>query len=142
MPSEPDWLSAESDETVVWVGEPRIWRIWPTVALAALVAAGAVGGAAYVTIEASDGARSTLTPLAWGGAALAVAVLAVSTSAILVRWSEAPAVVAAFYRVLFTTLLLAPLGLVRYRESLASTALPCYSPRRASRCATCDDRCK
>ncbi len=41
--------------------------------------------------------------------ALALAVVAVSTSAILVRYSGAPAVVAAFYRVLFTTLLLAPL---------------------------------
>jgi len=36
-------------------------------------------------------------------AALAVAVAAVSTSAILIRWSGAPSVVKAFYRVLFTT---------------------------------------
>jgi len=35
-------------------------------------------------------------------AALAVAVAAVSTSAILVRWSGAPSVVKALYRVLFT----------------------------------------
>ena len=48
-------------------------------------------------------------------AALAVAVLAVSTSAILVRYSGAPSLVKAFYRVLFTTLLLAPWALVRYR---------------------------
>ncbi|MFB6171623.1 MAG: DMT family transporter [Haloarculaceae archaeon] len=41
-------------------------------------------------------------------AALALAVVAVSTSAILVRWSHAPAVVKAFYRVAFTVLLLAP----------------------------------
>lgn len=49
-------------------------------------------------------------------AALALAVVAVSTSAILIRWSRAPSTVAAFYRVLFTTLLLAPVAVVRYRE--------------------------
>lgn len=48
-------------------------------------------------------------------AALAVAVVAVSTSAILVRWSESPAVVKAFYRVLFTTGLLLPWALGKYR---------------------------
>jgi drug/metabolite transporter (DMT)-like permease len=47
-------------------------------------------------------------------AALVVAVLAVSTSAVLVRWSGAPSAVKAFYRVLFTTLLLAPVALTRY----------------------------
>ena len=48
-------------------------------------------------------------------AALVVAVLAVSTSAILVRWSSAPAVVLAFYRVLLTTLLVVPFLFTRYR---------------------------
>jgi drug/metabolite transporter (DMT)-like permease len=48
--------------------------------------------------------------------ALAVAVVAVSTSAILIRWSNAPSIVAAFYRVLFTTLLLVPVAAVSYRE--------------------------
>ena len=48
--------------------------------------------------------------------ALAFAILASSTSAILVRWSYAPSSVAAFYRVLFTTLLVAPVALVWYRE--------------------------
>ena len=47
--------------------------------------------------------------------ALAVAVVAVSTSAILVRWSSAPSVVKALYRVLFTTALLLPWALGRYR---------------------------
>lgn len=51
--------------------------------------------------------------------ALAVAVLAVSTSAILVRWSDAAASVAAFYRVLLTTILLAPLALGRHRSAFA-----------------------
>ncbi|WP_290817651.1 DMT family transporter [Halovivax sp.] len=53
-----------------------------------------------------------VTPLA----ALAFAVFAASTSAILVRWSVAPSSVAAFYRVLFTTLLVAPVALVYHRE--------------------------
>ena len=46
--------------------------------------------------------------------ALGVAILAVSTSALLVRWSDAPAVVLAFYRVLLTTLLVAPFVATRY----------------------------
>ena len=50
--------------------------------------------------------------------ALGVAVLAVSTSAILVRWSEAPSVVLAFYRVLLTTLLVVPFVFTRYRGDL------------------------
>jgi len=49
-------------------------------------------------------------------AALAVAVVAVSTSAILIRWSNAPSVVKAFYRVLFTTALLVPWAVGRYRR--------------------------
>ena len=53
-------------------------------------------------------------------AALAVAILAVSTSAVLVRWSEAPSVVLAFYRVLLTTLLVAPFLLTRYAGDFAA----------------------
>jgi drug/metabolite transporter (DMT)-like permease len=52
-------------------------------------------------------------------AALLVTVAAVSTSAILVRWSSAPSSVAAFYRVLLTVLLLAPL-VTRHAGSLAA----------------------
>lgn len=52
-------------------------------------------------------------------AALVVAILAVSTSAILVRWSAAPSVVKALYRVAFTTLLLAPWALTCYRDHFA-----------------------
>lgn len=51
-------------------------------------------------------------------AALAVAVVAVSTSAILIRWSTAPPVVAAFYRVLLTTALLAPFAVRRHGGTL------------------------
>ncbi|WP_123532839.1 DMT family transporter [Halosimplex salinum] len=52
--------------------------------------------------------------------ALVVAILAVSTSAILVRWSGAPPSVAAFYRVLFTVGLLAPLAFSKHGEDLRS----------------------
>ncbi|MEZ3143383.1 DMT family transporter [Halobaculum sp. MBLA0143] len=51
--------------------------------------------------------------------ALSVAVLAVSTSAILVEWSRAPSLVKAFYRVLFTTLLLVPLAVGRSADRRA-----------------------
>ncbi|WP_227376209.1 DMT family transporter [Haladaptatus halobius] len=50
--------------------------------------------------------------------ALAVAIVAVSTSAILIELSDAPSIIKAFYRVLFTTLLLAPLAVTRYRADL------------------------
>ena len=53
-------------------------------------------------------------------AALGVAIAAVSTSAVLVRWSAAPSVVLAFYRVLLTTLLVAPFLLTRYRGEFAA----------------------
>ncbi|QIB74683.1 DMT family transporter [Halogeometricum borinquense] len=49
---------------------------------------------------------------------LVVAVLAVSTSAILVRYSEAPSLVKALYRVVFTVSLLAPVAFARSREEL------------------------
>ena len=49
---------------------------------------------------------------------LAVAVAAISVGAILVRLSAAPASVAAFYRVLFTTLPLVPVALWRYRDAM------------------------
>ncbi|WP_433628441.1 DMT family transporter [Halomicrococcus sp. NG-SE-24] len=54
--------------------------------------------------------------------ALAVAIVAVSTSAILIEFSDAPSIVKAFYRVLFTTLLLAPFAATRYRSDLATLA--------------------
>nr|WP_303650221.1 DMT family transporter [Halalkalicoccus sp. NIPERK01] len=56
--------------------------------------------------------------------ALALSILAISTSAILVRWSAAPSVVVAFYRVLFTLLLLAPLALARHRADFRAFSAP------------------
>ncbi|ELZ45581.1 hypothetical protein C464_12427 [Halorubrum coriense DSM 10284] len=52
-------------------------------------------------------------------AGLAAAVVAVSAGAILVRLSDAPSSVTAFYRVLFTTLPLAAIGVWRYRGEFA-----------------------
>jgi drug/metabolite transporter (DMT)-like permease len=52
-------------------------------------------------------------------AGLVVAVVAVSTSAILVDYSDAPSTVKALYRVTFTVLLLAPVALTRSRASFA-----------------------
>ncbi len=51
---------------------------------------------------------------------LAVAVGAISTGAILVRWSTAPAAVAAFYRVCFTTFPLAIVAAWRYRSAFGA----------------------
>ncbi len=51
--------------------------------------------------------------------ALAVAICAISTGAILVRLSNAPSAVAAFYRVLFTTLPLLPIAFWYYRTEFA-----------------------
>ncbi len=51
--------------------------------------------------------------------ALAVAIVAVSTSAILIELSTAPSLVKAFYRALFTTLLVAPVAVSRYRGDFA-----------------------
>ena len=48
---------------------------------------------------------------------IVVAITAISTSAILVRWSEAPSVVKAFYRMVFMTAAVAPFAL-RDREAL------------------------
>lgn len=51
--------------------------------------------------------------------ALVVAIIAISFGAILVRLSEAPSTVAAFYRVLFTALPLIPIAVWKYRRHFA-----------------------
>ena len=55
--------------------------------------------------------------------ALGFSILAISTSAILVRWSAAPSVVVAFYRVLFTLAILAPVTVVRHRMEFRSLSI-------------------
>jgi len=69
-------------------------------------------------VSVSGSASSGESPAVPPAAALVVAVLAVSTSAILVEFSAAPSLVKAFYRVLFTTLAVAPVALLRRREAL------------------------
>ncbi|OSP10335.1 EamA family transporter [Halorubrum ezzemoulense DSM 17463] len=61
----------------------------------------------------------TSNPAVSPKAALATAVAAVSAGAILVRLSEAPSSVTAFYRVLFTTVPLGAVAAWRYRADLA-----------------------
>lgn len=56
-------------------------------------------------------------------AALGVAILAVGTSAILIRLSHAPSLVKALYRVVFTLALLAPFAATRHREGFARIRL-------------------
>lgn len=65
----------------------------------------------------TDTETTTATPRVPPVAGLTVAVLGVSTGAILVRLSNAPSSVAAFYRVLFTTLPLLPVAVWRYRDA-------------------------
>ena len=61
-------------------------------------------------------ATSTGDPRVPAEIGLVTAVAAVSVGAILVRWSHAPSSVAAFYRVLFTTLPLIPVAVWWYRD--------------------------
>jgi drug/metabolite transporter (DMT)-like permease len=61
----------------------------------------------------------TGSPLVSPALALGVAVLAVSTSAILVDLSSAPSLVKAFYRVLFTLAVVAPAAVVRHPRSFS-----------------------
>jgi drug/metabolite transporter (DMT)-like permease len=65
-------------------------------------------GECLAAIRAGEGAAPYI--------GLAVSICAISTGAILVRLSSAPSPVAAMYRVLFTTLPLLPVALLRYRE--------------------------
>lgn len=80
MPTNPDWLSLDADETVVWQGAPRIRRILPTAAAAALwialLAAGIVIAPRIVPVAAPP-----LPNVALGGAALLLALPAVAAVA-------------------------------------------------------------
>ncbi|MFC7070692.1 DMT family transporter [Halobaculum lipolyticum] len=71
------------------------------------------------TLSAIDALEERVPPLA----GLAVAVLAVSTSAILVEWSGAPSLIKALYRVVFTVALLVPLALARPDDRAAFRAI-------------------
>lgn len=66
----------------------------------------------------TPGAGPTASTLIPPLAGVAVAVIAVSTSAILVEVSRAPSVVKAFYRVALTTAVLVPVAVTRYQTDL------------------------
>ena len=51
---------------------------------------------------------------------IVAASLMVSFSAIFVRWSDAPSAVMVFYRMLFASLVIVPVALVRCRKDLFS----------------------
>lgn len=65
----------------------------------------------WSTGDAHNGIETTQLLLALG-----IAVFAVSTSAILIRWSQAPSLIKAFYRVLFTTALVGPFAIYRHKS--------------------------
>ena len=58
--------------------------------------------------------RSTILPYL----ALAIGVIALSLSAMFVRWADAPGPVTGFYRLLFATILLTPFFIERQRKSV------------------------
>lgn len=66
--------------------------------------------------ETEAGANEEGTPIIPPMIGLLLAIVAISTGAILVRLSTEPPAVAAFYRVLFTTLPLVPIAIWRYRH--------------------------
>ncbi|MEF8855904.1 MAG: PH domain-containing protein [Haloplanus sp.] len=80
MQTRPDWLSLDADETVVWQGAPRIRRILPTAAAAALwialLAAGVVLGPRVAPVTARSFPSVVLV-----GAALSLALPAVAAVA-------------------------------------------------------------
>jgi uncharacterized membrane protein YdbT with pleckstrin-like domain len=93
MNVEAEWFSPDPDETVVWTGQPRIWRIWGTVANTLVVSVVAVVGAYLVLTLVLPGLNPN--PLAaipvpdsvvvWGVAALVVGWKLVSVVAAYLR---------------------------------------------------------
>ncbi|QLH80454.1 PH domain-containing protein [Halosimplex pelagicum] len=76
MNEEHEWLSLDPDESVVWTGQPRVWRIVGTAAGAAVLSILALAGAVFVTTQvALDPAEFPVAPglAVWGVAALIVA---------------------------------------------------------------------
>ena len=69
-----DWFSPDPDETVVWTGQPRVWRIWGSVASGLVVSVVVLAVAFVVTTQVSIAPTSSLPvdAIAWGIAALIV----------------------------------------------------------------------
>ncbi|ELZ28118.1 hypothetical protein C475_04915 [Halosimplex carlsbadense 2-9-1] len=76
MNEEYEWLSLDPDESVVWTGQPRVWRIVGTAAGAAILSLLALAAAVFVTTQvALDPAEFPVAPglVVWAVAALIVA---------------------------------------------------------------------
>jgi len=76
MNEEREWLSLDPDESVVWTGQPRVWRIVGTAAGATILSLLAIAGAVFVTTQVTlDPAEFPVAPglVVWGVAALIVA---------------------------------------------------------------------
>ena len=76
MTAEHEWLSLDPDESVVWTGQPRVWRIAGTAGGAAVMSLLALAGAVFVTTQvALDAAEFPVAPglVVWAVAALVVA---------------------------------------------------------------------
>lgn len=76
MTDEIDWFSPDPEETVVWTGQPRVWRIWGSVARGVVVSLVVLVVAYVVTTQVSIAPTSSL-PLpvdvvVWGVAVLVV----------------------------------------------------------------------
>lgn len=74
MTEEIDWFSPDSGETVVWTGQPRVWRIWGSVASGLVVSVVALAVAYVVTTQVSLAPTNSLPvdAIAWGVAILVV----------------------------------------------------------------------
>jgi uncharacterized membrane protein YdbT with pleckstrin-like domain len=76
MTAEIDWFSPDPEESVVWTGQPRVWRIWGSVARGVVVSLVVLVVAYVVTTQVSIAPTSSL-PLpvdvvVWGVAVLVV----------------------------------------------------------------------
>jgi len=75
MNEEYEWLTLDPDESVVWTGQPRVWRIVGTAAGAAILSLVALAGAVFVTTQVTlDPAEFPVAPglVVWGIAAVVV----------------------------------------------------------------------
>jgi uncharacterized membrane protein YdbT with pleckstrin-like domain len=85
MTDNYEWLSLDPDESVVWSGKPRVWRIAGTAVGAAVVSLLAVAGAVFVTTQVPlDPAEFPVNP---GLAVWAVAALVVASQVLGVAWA-------------------------------------------------------
>ncbi|QPV61258.1 PH domain-containing protein [Halosimplex litoreum] len=80
-----EWLSLDPDESVVWTGKPRVWRIVGTAAGAAVLSLLALTGAVFVTTQVTlDPAEFPVAP---GLVVWAIAALIVGSQVLAVAWA-------------------------------------------------------